>query len=270
MHLRTDDRLMAFKAPLCGGLTLCKVIILLARRPARISKKINILLYVSEKMRADRNLLSPSHRKQSCQTIKIMNEDVSQSVNIEMQLTDTMEQIYFAKSISIGSIAFIGDQSENISNEGRGKCTCQRRGDESWKIEGTDAGQRSGNETRGLEIWGRVGRCDVGEYVKRRKALENFVRELDVACRLSRESLLESGRGRAWIRSKVKLTSIHHVWIIRPAFRLSPRLLAKFMCRRSLRSPPTLSTNSSSFCTSVSASEPRETCDYRWRINHSL
>lgn len=62
-------------------------------------------------------------------------------------------------------------------------------GDESWKIEGTDAGQRSGNETRGLEIWGRVGRCDVGEYVKRQKALENFVRELDVACRtLPRES----------------------------------------------------------------------------------
>lgn len=55
-----------------------------------------------------------------------------------------------------------------------------------------------------------------------------------------------SGAELAWTRSKVKPTSIHHVWIIRPAFRLSPRLLAKFMCRRSLRSLPTLSANSSS------------------------
>jgi len=37
-------------------------------------------------------------------------------------------------------------------------------------------------------VWGRDLResrqVRVGEYVKRRKALENFVRELDVACRL--------------------------------------------------------------------------------------
>lgn len=34
----------------------------------------------------------------------------------------------------------------------------------------------------------------VGEYVKCRKALENFVPELDVACRLSRESSRERER----------------------------------------------------------------------------
>lgn len=116
----------------------------------------------------------------------------------------------------------------------------------------TDAAQRSGNEARGFEIWGRVSRCARGRICQTSKSVREF-RPRVWRCVSARASEIRgsletpvSGAGLAWIRSKVKPTSIHHVWIIRPAFRLSPRLLAKFMCRRSLRSLPTLSANSSS------------------------
>lgn len=128
----------------------------------------------------------------------------------------------------------------------------QRAYEESLKVGGRmpcDEAETKGTRVRDLRESRQV---RVGEYVKRRKALENFVRGFDVACRLSSPTRSEArvfGTGAelsAWIRSKVKPSSIHHIWIIRPAFRLSPRLLAKFMCRRSLRPLPTLSANSSS------------------------
>lgn len=59
-----------------------------------------------------------------------------------------------------------------MKNGGDGCCATKRK---------RDARFRDLRESRQVRV---------GEYVKRRKALENFVRELDVACRLSRESLL--------------------------------------------------------------------------------
>lgn len=64
-----------------------------------------------------------------------------------------------------------------MKNGGDGCCATKRK---------RDARFRDLRESRQVRV---------GEYVKRRKALENFVRELDVACRLARvssQSLRES------------------------------------------------------------------------------